>query len=858
MQSKLPKYTLGFLRWFCRSEYLEEIEGDLSEVFEREAAITPTKAKWKFRWRVLKYFRPAFIEAFNTNNQFNPTIMVKHNFLLTYRSFKRYKMTFVINLGGLSIGLACAFLIFMWVNDEVKVDRFFENDQRLYQFMEHQTNADGILTTPATPGLMADAMTLELPEIEYAATSTPPDYFDLKVGDNLISSVGQYVTPNYFNVFSYPFLDGDQNDPLSNSNSIVITESMAVRLFNSAENVVGKTILIDNGSEYTISAVLEDIPSNASVQFDFLLSIEVYKTIAPGAIDWTNNNMLTYAMMREGIDIESFNEKIKDFVVTHGGEEHVSLFSTLYRDRYLYGNYENGVQSGGRIEYVNLFSVIAVFILGIACINFMNLSTAQASRKAKEIGVKKAIGSGRGQLIWQYLTESQIVVFLSLIVALGMIVLLLPKFNSITGKNIDLVVEPMYLIAILCVSVFTGLLAGSYPAFFLSAFKPIDVLKGKIVRSKWEKWAPKGLVVVQFSLSVILIVSVFTIYKQIDFIQNKNLGYDRDNIVQFSNIGSSPEQVETYLSEIQKMPGVIGASNIGHRLVGDYYSSTSTAQWEGQQVGEVIEVEIVPVNFGMLELLDIEVVEGRSFERDKSDNISKVILNQRAIETMGLENPIGKFVKFWGQDMEIIGVAKNFHVRTLHEQIIPQFFLLGVEYAWLTMAKVEGGREQEFIQALEEFSAEVNPEASLEYTFLDDNFNAQYVAEQRVSLLSRYFSGIAILISCLGLFGLAAFTAQRRRKEIGIRKVLGSGSFDIVRLLTSDFTKTVIAAIIIGLPVSYFLMTEWLKGYAFHIQLEWWYFASAGLLAMLVAWFTVSLQTIKAARVNPTHCLKEE
>jgi hypothetical protein len=409
------------------------------------------------------------------------------------------------------------------------------------------------------------------------------------------------------------------------------------------------------------------------------------------------------------------------------------------------------------------------------------------------------------------------------------------------------------------VVIFTGIISGSYPALYLSGFNPIAVLKGRLNVSVGEVWARKGLVVFQFTISVILIVSVVVVYKQVEFVQSENLGYNKDNIVYFAREGKMWEdaKMETFLSEARNIPGVVHASSIGHDMTG-HNSGTFGVWWEGKSEDNKTEFENVGVNYDMMQTLGIQLKEGRLFSKEYSADSAKIIFNEAAIKFMGLKDPVGKMVKLWGQDMQIVGVAKDFHFESLHENIKPLFFRLSQGGTYLVMAKIESGKEKAVLGKLEELYKTFNPGFSLDYKFLDQEYQAQYAAEQRVASLSKYFAGLAILISCLGLFGLAAFTADRRLKEIGIRKVLGSSVFSIIYLLSSDFTKLVFAAILIALPVSYFMTDYWLDSFALHIDLEIWYFIAAGVAALLIAWLTVGMQAVKAANVNPLECLKSE
>jgi predicted permease len=791
--------------------------------------------------------------------------MLQHNLILIYRSFKRFRSTFVINLIGLSSGLASALLIYLWVNDELRMDKFHEKDSRLYHVMESHMQNDGWNTMIETAGPVADALAADMPEVEYTAALAPPtwagfDRFVLTANERNIRATGQYAGKNYFNIFSYKLIQGDADQVLTDKNSIVISEDVAMKLFNGKDNVVGKTIEFQHEREFIVSGVFENIPAASSTRFDFVLSFDFFTDIKPWAGEWNSSGPQVYVVLREGTDVNTFNQKIENFVAAKTNAKsdptRRRMFLASYADNYLYGNYENGVQSGGRIEYVKLFSVIALFILIIACINFMNLSTAKAAARIKEVGVRKALGAGRRRLVIQYMGESMLMTLLSLITALALVGLVLPQFNLITGKHILLRWDAGLVLSLISIALFTGLIAGSYPAFYLSGFNPVAVLKGKLNSSIGEVWVRKGLVTFQFALSIILIVSVLIVYKQIDFVRRQNLGYNKDNVIYFDVEGRVKENPETFLSEINRIPGIQSAASSTHKMTGRGWNRGLS--WEGMESDEHVPVTIMVVNHDFIETLGIEMREGRSFSSDIGADTARVIFNEAAIDAMGYKDPLGK--KAMG--FEIIGVVKNFHFESFHTDVIPQLFILHRNRFGgppsLIMARIEAGKEVETLERLNEFYKSYNPGFPLDYRFLDEDYQRQYVSEQRVSTLSRYFAGLAIVISCLGLFGLAAFTAQRKLKEIGIRKVLGSSDFGIVRLLTADFTKTVLTAIVVALPLSYFLAGRWLASYAYRIDLEWWIFAGSGVLALLIAWFTVGLQTLRVARINPTECIKDE
>ncbi|NND33693.1 MAG: FtsX-like permease family protein [Saprospiraceae bacterium] len=785
--------------------------------------------------------------------------MIKHILKLTFRNFRRHKSSFFINVIGLSTGLACSLIIVLWVNDELSIDKFHEKDERLYYVMEHQQYAGDIMTTMSTPGLLAQTLKEEVPEIEHAVTLMWPENFTLTVGEKNLKVRGHHAGADFFKMFSYPLLRGDPNQLLVDHSSAVISESLAKKLFGSVEAAFEQIFEYEHEDQFKVSGIFQDLPPNSTHQFDVLLPYSKYLAENEGWLrSWGSNSPPTIVTLVEGSNPDAVNTKISGFIKTRNEDTNVTLFLKKFSERYLYGRYENGIQAGGRIEYVKLFSVIAVFILIIACINFMNLSTARGSQRAREVGVKKTFGVHRSLLIFQYLTESMVVALASLALAIFLVLAFLPTFNLITDKQIGYNFSPGILLAFLGIAILTGILAGSYPAFYLSSFKPATVLKGELKSSLGELWARKGLVVFQFTLSVVLIVSVLIIYRQIEFVQSKNLGYDKDHLVHFPMDGKLAEQPDAFIARAKNLSPIINIANTSHDLVGQN-NNTSGLQWEGKNPEDLILFENVSVGYDLLETIGVELVEGRFFSREYGRDSSKIIFNEEGIKVMGLTNPLGKIIRLWDQyDLEIIGVVKDFHFQSLHEPVKPLFFRFNPENTWVMMAKLKGGQEKEGITELQNLYEEFNPGFPFEHTFVDEDYAEQYAAEQRVSQLSRYFAGLAILISCLGLFGLAAFTGERRKKEIGIRKVLGASINQIVLLLTRDFTRLVLISISIGLPLAFYLINDWLSRFEYQIPMHWSYFVLAGLILLMISWITVSSQALKAALVHPTESIKDE
>lgn len=786
--------------------------------------------------------------------------MLQHHLLLIYRNVKRFRSTFFINLIGLSTGLACTLLIYLWVNDELSVDKFHKNDRRLFQIMGNQENEGKIHTLGQSPKQLAELLHNEIPEVEKAATVTPPNWFPkftLNAGQEPCKGVGKFASRDFFQLFSYEFLQGDKNQALADKNAIIISEKLAQNLFGAGKMALGKTLkweMAGLNKQCVVTGVFKSLPSQVSEQFDFILSFESFLDIIGRSEDW-NPVFNTYVLLKEGATQEQFNGKIADFVKRKNAGSKITLFAKPYSENYLYGQYENGVQAGGRIEYVRLFSIIALFILLLACINFMNLSTAKAAQRMKEVGVKKALGAGRGTLIAQHLGESAAMTLLAFVVAVLLVVLLLPTFNNLTVKQLRFIWNTKLLAGALSIAFLTSLLAGAYPAFYLSGFKPVGVLKGQLSTSVAELWVRKGLVIFQFTVSILFLVSMLVIYQQIEFVQNKNLGYNKDNLLYFEMEGKAAANPEGFLNALRRIPGVEAVSNMPGNIISTPGANPPNVLWKGQRLA----FQNIGISFDMIETLGLEMRSGRSFSRKFSSDTAKLIFNEKAIELMGLAEPVaGQVIDFNDRKVEILGVVKNFHVQSLHEPIKPAVFRFDRLYAVTVMLRVAAGSEAKTLATLTQFYKDYNPGYVFDYTFLDQTYQAQYAAEKRVGLLSRYFGGLAMLISCLGLFGLATFSAERRSKEIGIRKVLGASVASVLRLLSKDFVQLVLLATVLALPLSWYLMKEWLQGFSYRIELQWWFFALAAVSALVVALVTLSTQAVKAALANPVEALRNE
>ncbi|MEM0941099.1 MAG: ABC transporter permease [Bacteroidota bacterium] len=777
---------------------------------------------------------------------------------VSLRNFLRHKSSSLINLIGLTTGLTSAFFIYLWVQDEFSIDKFHEKDDRLYQVMTSQMYSNEKSVTNATPGILAESLKADFPDIRYAATTTWINPALLSHENTFLGEDGYHVGKDFFNIFTYPLILGDPNTVLNERTSICISRDLANKFFGSPESAMGKSIRYEEDRNFIISGVFENINNQSTYVFDFVLPLQDFLDRAEWANEWENSGPLTYVILQDGVSPQATSEKISGYIKTKVKDSDAELFLKKYSEQYLRGKYTNGVPDGGRIDYVRLFSVIAIFIMVIACINFMNLSTARASKQAHKVGIRKAIGAGRSGLIRQYIGEAVLISFVSMFISHMLVTMLLAPFNEITNKSIVLSFTPELIFFSIITVLVNGLLAGSYPAFYLSHFRPIQVLKSEIKNSIGEVWARKGLVIFQFTITIILIVGVVVIHRQTQYVNNKHLGYDRDNVIFFGQDGSISSRRETFFNELRRIPGVVHAAGTSHELVGRQ-STNFGLEWDGKVPEERIIFERFFVDYDFYQTMGFQLAEGRWFGREFAADTTKLIINEAAAKVMGFtaEEAIGQKVELWENfRLEIIGVLKDFHYMSLHAPLEPAYFRMAG--TWNVAARLEAGREAEALKEIKALYQQFAPGHIFNYEFMDQSYQALYESEKRIGTLSSYFASFAIIISCLGIFGLAAFTAERRIKEIGIRKVLGATTSNIVMMLSKDFIILVLVSILIALPFSYFIMQEWLAQFAYKIGLNVWIFLSASMISLIIAWLTVSSQAWRAAGVNPAKCLKNE
>ncbi|KAA5542852.1 ABC transporter permease [Adhaeribacter rhizoryzae] len=786
--------------------------------------------------------------------------MFKNYLKIAFRNLLRHKIFSFINIFGLALGMTCSILIMLWVRDELRFNRFHANLNDLYRVIEEQHYPGGEnLTMSSTPGTLAEALKKEFPEVSHATKVSWDEQVLFTHGDKSFKETGNYVSPDFLRMFSFSLVAGNANTALNQPNSVVITETLAKKYFGTTQ-VLGQVFKINNADSYKITGVLRDVPKNSSLQFSYLMPVNDYeaKPDKQWLKSWDSNGIRTFVQLHPNATKAGLDPKIEEFITQNSKQTHIKLFLQPVKDMYLRSDFQNDRVGGGRIAYVRLFSVVAVFVLLIACINFMNLSTARSAKRAKEVGVRKVIGAVRSVLVGQFIGESMLISLLAIFISIGLTQLFLPAFNEFTGKSIMLgYAEPAFWGSLLGIALITGLVAGSYPALFLSSFKPVTVLKGTLKFSNSVALFRKGLVVFQFVLSAILIISTLVVYRQVEYIRSKNIGLSRENVAYVSLEGDLSKNAEAFKNQLAQAPGIkaVGAANQSPIAVGNNGGGVA---WRGKDPGIDILFSFLQTDYGFPQTLDVQLKEGRFFSKEFGADSSKVLVNEEAVRIMGFKEPLGEKITLNGQEVNIVGVVKDFHVTSLHAPMQPLLIFLSPQNANFLFVRTEAGKTKEALASLENLTKRFNPNYPFNYRFLDEDFEQMYRSEAVIGKLANYFAGIAIVISCLGLFGLALFTAEQRTKEIGIRKVLGASVSGIVAMLSKDFLKLVLIANLIAWPLGWYLMHNWLQNYAFRADMGWWIFVLAGGATLLIALLTVSFQAVRAALTNPVQSLRSE
>jgi putative ABC transport system permease protein len=875
-----PRWAKKLLTWFCAPHLLEEVEGDLDEEFDFQVQrVGLARARRDYVRNVLGFIKPFAIKRKSTSSPFLMN-MYKHYLTVAFRNLVRHKVFTSINVIGLALGMTCCLLIYLWVRDEKSVDNFHANGKDLYSLYYSVSQSGDVyggnvlpfaLNCPGedTKNVLADELKIQIPEIRFAtpyATSyeLPWGYaMTFQVGEKKHKLEGSSARNDFFKMFSFPFLAGDVNTALRAVNTIAISRKMAMMFFDSPADALGKTIRYENRIDFTVTGVFEDVPQNSSMKFDYIVSWENSRL---GSIERSDNKWLTIIQLQPGTDPVKAEANINKLLAEHQKENIaagviVKLGLQPFGERYLISGFENGKPQGGRIDSVRVFSGVAVFILVIACINFMNLATARSIRRAKEVGIRKVAGSSRFHLAAQFFGESILISSLSLALSIGLVYVLLPLFNLFTGKFISIPFSDLSLwIFFIGLALATGIVAGSYPALFLSSLKPVKTLKGIVRFSSSSVWFRKGLTGLQFGLSILLIIATMVITQQMNYVQNAHLGYDRENLIYIRIEGDLNAKYDAFKAKAQSLPGIAMVDRSSEAPHAMAFVIADAMHWEGQQEGELVPFKPLSVGYDFVKIMNMEVVEGRGFsELQPTDSADAFMVNEEAVRQMKMKDPIGKWVSAWNKKGHIIGVLKDYHTHSLREPIKPVMMdVKEYEYFGVVIIRTEPGKTKEALASLETLYKEINPHYPFSYQFVDQEYSKLYKNEEVMAGLSNAFALLATLISCLGLLGLVMFAAEQRTKEFGIRKVLGATVTHIVALMSKDFLILVSISFVIAAPIAGFLMSEWLSTFAFQIPLSWWIFATAGGAALLVALLTISLQAMSSATANPVKSLRAE
>jgi len=788
--------------------------------------------------------------------------MLKNYLKVAWRNLFRNKTFSAINILGLALGMACSILILLWVQNELSIDSFHTNDNRLFLVYERQFYDNKVVGQYSTPGVLADEMKKVIPEIQFAANVDMGERNTFQVRDKILKMDGGYAGADYFKMLSYPIIQGNAQNALKTISDIAISRKMAEVFFGNPQAAIGKSIRFENKLNFNITAVFENVPANSSDKFDYIINWLEFLKENPWATTWDSNSPLTCIMLKPNADASLVEKKITHFIDTYNKptkafREELSL--QKLSENYLHSDLKSGRPDGGRIEYVRLFSIVAVFILLIACINFMNLTTARSVKRSREIGVRKVVGAVRPVLIRQFMGEAVLLTVLAVIIAVVLVGALLPVFNSITQKHIEYPLNQLsFWLCLIALTLVTGIISGSYPALFLSSFSPIKVLKGTVKLSAGSAWFRKGLVVMQFVMSIFLIIGTLVISKQVNYIQNKNLGYDRENMIYVPIEGEMDAKYDVFKTEALKMPGIKDITRITSKPT-NFGSSTGSVSWTGKDPNVNIEFTQVSVGYELVKTLGLKLTQGRDFSKDFATDSVGYMLNETGLARTGYKDPIGKPFTMWGRKGTIVGIIKDFHFYSLHRAIEPLVVrcMPKLDYGNIVI-RTQPGKTREAVATIEKLCKELNPSFPVTYEFSDLEYQKLYNNEQIVAQLSDSFAFLAIFISCLGLLGLAMFTAEQRTKEIGIRKVLGASVGSLFTLLSKEFVYLVMLALLIASPVAWYAMKKWLLNYNYHINIAWWTFLLAGVIAILITLVTVSFQSVKAALMNPIKSLRSE
>ena len=882
----MPKYALRFLRWFCHEDHLEEIEGDLLELHERESVTSESKANWTFCRNVLLHFRPTYLRSFWPSS-FSQSNMFRNNFKIAFRSFKNNKFYGLLNLSGLVVGMSACFLLLLYIQHEMNFDQFHETGDRICQVNLKVNFGGDVFNTSNTPPPIGETMQNAIPKIESYTRFYMPGNLVFRQEDRTYTENNAWaVDSNFLDFFTFPLLEGDAKTALTNINSIVLTKNYAKKYFGTT-SILDKEILLNDVS-FIVSGVLADLPEQSSLQFDMLLPIKASRNVSRFSWSWIWLQLDTYVKLKEPADaaaIAAINAKFPAMVYQYGAKAFKQIGRDLdeyfaegnewklwlkpIKDVHLYSIAESSrVANLGSITEVKIFGVVALLILLLACVNFMNLSTARSIKRTKEVGVRKVLGSRRGDLVQQFMTEAMAYSVLAGLLTLIVLQLMLPYFNNLVG--VQLTMSDFYkgwiLIAFVGGLLLTGFLAGSYPALYLSGFKPIAALKNKITAHKdGHHQVRNGLVVFQFTISIALITATFIILQQIKY-SKVDLGINEQNVLIIPNMQHLGQQAKALQEELGKLPEVLYTTQSSDVPTGGFYGDFYVPETDGQhnQLSLDLSLSSYMVDDDFMKTMGIELIAGRNFDEQYGTDHQSVILNETAVKYVGWENPIGKYISYDNnRRFQVIGVMKDFRTHSSRNPIYtfglfhesseaynePQSFIA---------LRLQQGSETKVIKEAKDLLEKFGNGLPFNFTFLNEDYNSLYQSETRMGGILGIFTSLSIFIACLGLLGLIAYTIEQRTKEIGVRKILGASVSGIIGLLAKDYLKLVLIAFLIAVPFSYYFINDWLNDFAYRIELQWWMFTLAGVVAGLIAFVTIGWQSAKAALNNPIDSLKME
>jgi putative ABC transport system permease protein len=789
--------------------------------------------------------------------------MLKNYFKIAFRNLLRNKAFSFINIAGLAVGMASAILILLWIQNEVSHDRFHSNIDRIYTLNNRDKFNGELWAWNTTPKILAPTLKQNYPEVEEAVRTNQCGFL-FSVGDKHITESGYFTDPSFLKVFSFPLVEGNKTTALSQQNNIVITQKLAKKFFGK-QDAMGKIIRIDSSDNFTVTGVMKDLPNNTSFDFDYLLPWSYLKKINGDDAYWGNNSVQSFVLLKSGVSQSAFDAKIKNVTIDHtkgtGDSSTTKVFTYPLKDMWLYSKSENGKYVAGRIETVNLFGVIAAFILLIACINFMNLSTARSEKRAKEVGIRQVVGAQKRGLIAQFIGESILLAFIAFLLAILIVELSLPGFNTLVNKQLHVDFSNIYywLFAIAFI-VFTGVLAGSYPAFYLSSYKPVKVLKGTFKAANALVTPRKILVVLQFTFAIALIICTILVEQQIKYAQNRDTGYSGNKLV-YTNLSGDINKNFLLIKNELLSSGAAVAVTKSQCPITQRYSDSWGFTWTGSNEDDK-KTDFIRMSSDadFVKTLGVHLLQGRDIDIYKypSDSTA-VVLNEAAVKVMRLKNPIGTVINSDDKNWSVVGVVKDFIYGSPYEKV-QQLMVMGPA-SWFNVMHFRlnpANTTQKDLQLAENIFKKYNPQYPFDYKFADESYALKFQDEQRTGTLAALFAGLTIFISCLGLFGLATYMAENRIKEIGVRKVLGASVTNITALLSKDFLTLVIISLIVASPIAWWAMHAWLKSYTYRISIEWWVFVLAGFLSVAIALLTISYQSIKAAIANPAKSLRTE